>query len=170
MASPFPDRVQLSYSLPQTQQARAHLRTNSRAVRPCSMNEFFSCSSLLLNKNISYIHICHPWQNTILFLPSTTACNRAMLTVRYKTLLIKVVARTLSQSCCTKQTRADTAGCSFDEKTKRWRCLKQSSTYQNRHGRRWFCAVARLYCKRVGKQCTRTYIVYRACGCFFVRS
>lgn len=34
------------------------------------------------------------------------------------------------------------------------------------HGRRWFYAVARLHCKRVGKQCTRTYIVYRACGCF----
>ena len=43
---------------------------------------------------------------------------------------------------------------------------KQSSTYQNRHGRRWFCAVTRLHCKRVGKQCTRTFIVYRACGCF----
>ena len=39
-------------------------------------------------------------------------------------------------------------------------------TVQNRHGRRWFCAVTRLHCKRVGKQCTRTYIVYRACGCF----
>ena len=59
--------------------------------------------------------------------------------------------------------------CTWTYISEQWhpcRCCKQSSTYQNRHGWRWFYAAARLHCKRVGKQCIRTYIVYRACGCF----
>ena len=59
--------------------------------------------------------------------------------------------------------------CAWTYISEQWhpcRCCKQSSTYQNRHGWRWFYAAARLHCKRVGKQCIRTYIVYRACGCF----
>ena len=40
---------------------------------------------------------------------------------------------------------------------------KQSSTYQNRHGRRWFYAAACLRSKHVGKKCTgRTFFTVPA--------
>ena len=44
---------------------------------------------------------------------------------------------------------------------------KQSSTYQKRHGCRWFQAAASFSSEKlVGVQRTRTYAVQHACGCF----
>ena len=43
---------------------------------------------------------------------------------------------------------------------------KQSSTYQYRHGGRWFQGESSSHCELAAKECTRMYILWRACGCF----
>ena len=43
---------------------------------------------------------------------------------------------------------------------------KQSSTYQNCQGWQWFQTESSSHCELADKECTRMFILCRACGCF----